>query len=59
MDKHVQSDEARRNLRALLDGVEHHGDVVTIHRYDKPVAVIVPVDWFEQAQQEIQSSREE
>jgi prevent-host-death family protein len=45
----VRSDEARRNLRHLLDQVarDYH---VTILRYDKPVAVLVPVDWYEDAE---------
>jgi prevent-host-death family protein len=45
----VRSDEARRNLRELLDQVarDYH---VTILRYDKPVAVMVPVDWYEDAE---------
>jgi antitoxin (DNA-binding transcriptional repressor) of toxin-antitoxin stability system len=45
----VRSDEARRNLRYLLDQVarDYH---VTILRYDKPVAVMVPVDWYEDAE---------
>jgi prevent-host-death family protein len=45
----VRSDEARRNLRELLDQVarDYH---ITILRYDKPVAVMVPVDWYEDAE---------
>jgi prevent-host-death family protein len=45
----VRSDEARRNLRNLLDEVTR-GYHVTILRYDKPVAVLVPVDWYEDAE---------
>ena len=44
----VRSDELRRNLRTLLDSVEHSGAHVTVLRYDKPAAVIVPVGWYEQ-----------
>ena len=40
-DKQVRSEEARRNLRDLLDEVEHHDVHVTILRYDKPAAVLV------------------
>jgi prevent-host-death family protein len=45
----VRSDEARRNFRELLDQVarDYH---VTILRYDKPVAVLVPVEWYEDAE---------
>jgi prevent-host-death family protein len=55
-DKQVRSDEARRNLRDLLDEVEHHDVHVTILRYDKPAGVIVSVEWYEQATQAIKDS---
>jgi antitoxin (DNA-binding transcriptional repressor) of toxin-antitoxin stability system len=42
-DKQVRSDEARRNLRDLLDEVAL-GARITILRYDKPAAMLVPVD---------------
>jgi prevent-host-death family protein len=42
-DRQVRSDEARRNLRDLLDEVAL-GSHITILRYDKPAAVLVPVD---------------
>lgn len=48
-DKQVRSDEARRNFRDLLDEVEHRGMHITIARYDKPAAVVVPVEWYEEA----------
>ena len=48
-DIQVRSDEARRTLRTLLDQAER-GYHVTILRYDKPVAVLVPVDWYEDAE---------
>ena len=44
----VQSDEARRRLRWLLSDVEH-GGVVEISRYQEPVAVMVPPDWYRRA----------
>lgn len=40
----VQSDDARRKLRELLNAVEHDGEHITILRYDTPAAVMVPVD---------------
>lgn len=48
-DKQVRSDEARRNWRDLIDDVarDYH---IMILRYDKPVAVLVPVDWYEDAE---------
>ena len=48
-DPQVHSDEARRNFKDLLNKVEHGGEHVTILRYDTPAAVIVPVEWYEQA----------
>jgi prevent-host-death family protein len=45
----VQSDDARRKLRDLLNRVEHDGEHITILRYQTPAAVIVPPDWYEQA----------
>ena len=48
-DETVPSDEVRRRFRELLDSVQHHGDHVTVLRYRKPAAVIVPIDWYEQA----------
>jgi prevent-host-death family protein len=54
MDEHmeVRSDEARRRLRNLLDAVED-GVHVTLLRYNKPAAVIVPVEWYEQAKVQV------
>jgi len=49
-DRQVRSDEARRNFRDLLDEVEHRGMHITIARYDKPAAVVVPVNWYEDAE---------
>lgn len=46
-DRCVGSDEARSNFRSLLDDVEQHDAHVTIQRHGKPVAVIVPVDWYD------------
>ena len=45
----MRSDQARTNLRALLNEVEHEGVHIFVLRYDKPSAVIVSVEWFEQA----------
>lgn len=47
MNKQVRSDEARRNLRDLLDEVAHHDAHITILRYDKPAAVLVSPEWLE------------
>ena len=48
----VRSDEARRRLRNLLDAVEDSVHV-TLLRYNKPAAVIVPVEWYEQAKVQV------
>lgn len=45
-DQEVRSEELRRNLRPLLNAVEHEGAHITIKRYDEPVAVIVPIEWY-------------
>jgi len=44
--KSVQSEEARRNFRAILNEVEHDGEHVEIQRYQVPAAVMVPPDWY-------------
>jgi prevent-host-death family protein len=44
----VQSDETRRRLRWLLSEVER-GGVVEISRYQEPVAVMVPPEWYARA----------
>jgi|HubBroStandDraft_6_1064221.scaffolds.fasta_scaffold00062_75 prevent-host-death family protein len=48
--KQVKTDEARRNLRELLNAVEHGGAHVTVLRYNRPSVVLVPVDWYTRAQ---------
>jgi prevent-host-death family protein len=48
-DKQVCSGAMRRDLRGLLDEVEHHDVHVTILRYEKPAAVLVSLEWYEQA----------
>jgi prevent-host-death family protein len=57
-DRQVHSDEVRRNLRPLLNAVEHDGEHVTILRYDTPAAVMVPVDWYKQARAAIKDAPE-
>jgi len=53
----VKSDEARRNLRYLLSEVED-GRHVTITRWNIPTAVMVSVDWYEQAQRALTNGKE-
>jgi prevent-host-death family protein len=45
----VQSDEARRNWRGLLNEVEHRGQHIILLRYNSPSAVLVPVGWYQRA----------
>ncbi len=46
-DKQIRSDEVRRNFAALIDEVRTEQAHITILRYDKAVAVIVPVEWYQ------------
>jgi PHD/YefM family antitoxin component YafN of YafNO toxin-antitoxin module len=48
-DRWVRSDEARAKLRDLLDEIAASGAQIYVLRYDKPAAVLVPVEWFERA----------
>lgn len=52
-DRWVRSDEARARFSALIDDVTHDGEHVYVLRYDKPVAVIVPVEWYEDAKRRV------
>ena len=45
----LNSSELREHSREILDAVEHKGQHVTVLRYGKPGAVVVPVEWYEQA----------
>ena len=47
--REVGSDGARRDWRALLTSVQYGRAHITITRYGGPAAVLVPVDWYEQA----------
>ena len=56
-DRWVRSQEARDHLRDLLDEIGRDGAHVYVLRYDKPAAVIVPVEWYEHVKEVI--SKEE
>jgi len=58
-DRWVRSDEARAKFRDLVDEVSHEDAHVYLLRYDKPVAVIVPVEWYEQARATLASPTED
>ena len=47
--RRVHSDEARRSLRELLNEIERDGAHITILRYQTPATVMVPVDWYRNA----------
>ena len=53
----VYTQELRRDLRPLLNSVEYDKAHVTITRYKKPTAVIVPADWYEKAKATLKESR--
>ena len=46
-DRWVRADEARAKLRDLLDEIAQ-GACIYVLRYDKPAAVLEPVEWYEQ-----------
>lgn len=49
--RELKSDEARRGFRDLLDEVERDpAAAIKILRYERPVAVVVSAEWYEQAQ---------
>ena len=52
------SEDARREWRRILNAVES-GEAVGITRYGKPLAVVVPADWFEQAKALIEATGKE
>ncbi|HXJ27000.1 MAG TPA: type II toxin-antitoxin system prevent-host-death family antitoxin, partial [Streptosporangiaceae bacterium] len=54
----VLVDDVRRRWSDLLDSVEHHDAHVTVMRYRKPAAVIVPIAWYEKAQRTIQNGEQ-
>jgi prevent-host-death family protein len=58
VNSYASSDEARRRWREMLDAVEHRGEHVIVQRYTRPVAAVVPVKWYEQAQQALANGEE-
>ena len=46
-DRWVRSAEAQAKFRDLLDEIAAEGAHVYVLRYDKPAAVLVPVEWYE------------
>jgi prevent-host-death family protein len=52
-DRAVTPDDVRRGFRELLNEVEHDDVHLTVIRYGKRAAVIVPVDWYEAAKRHL------
>lgn len=48
MEKKVAAFSARRNFGSLIEDVSVNGDKVIVERHGKPVAVVVPVELYEQ-----------
>lgn len=45
----MTAQESRTKFRELLNNAEVRGEPTAITRYGKPVAVLVPADWYAQA----------
>jgi prevent-host-death family protein len=43
--------ETRKQLAHLLDDAVFNGEHIEITRHGTPVAVLVPVDWYERAKE--------
>ena len=52
MRKEVSTTELHQKLGELLDGVYHNGDRLIIKRADTPLAVIVPIDAYQEMLQQ-------
>jgi PHD/YefM family antitoxin component YafN of YafNO toxin-antitoxin module len=48
--KQILSTEAARSFGALIDEIRITGEPAVIFRYRTPAVVIVPVEWFRNAQ---------
>ena len=53
IDRWVRSNEARDKFRDLLDEVARDDAHIYVLRYDKPAAVIVSPQWYEEAKAQI------
>jgi len=49
-DEEISANEARRNFGDILGAVEHGEAHVTVTKYGKPVAVVVPAEWHDGVQ---------
>ena len=48
MEKSITAFDARRHFGTLIEGVSAKGDKVIVERHGKPVAVVVPLQVYEQ-----------
>ena len=53
-DRWVRSNEARDSFRDLLDEIGRDGAHIYVLRYDKPAAVLVPVEWYEDVRRKLE-----
>ena len=56
-DRWVRADEARAKLRDLLDDIARDGAHIYVLRYDKPAAVLVPVEWYEDVKARVEGGQ--
>lgn len=57
-DRWARIGDARANFRDLVDEVTQGDAHVYLLRYDKPVAVMVPVDWYDTVKAKIAEGAE-
>ena len=55
MKRRLSAVEARKHLGEILEGVYYRGDEVVIERAGKPMAVVVPVLFYEREQRNRQA----
>lgn len=45
----MQSRQARTDLTHVITRAREHGEATILTHYNRPAAVVVPVEWFERA----------
>jgi prevent-host-death family protein len=50
MESKMDASKFRNDFRDQLDRVEHDGEHITLERWKRPVAVVVPAEWYRRAQ---------
>lgn len=56
MDKMVKVQEAREQFAELLNGTQWQSKHIAITRHGKTAAILVPPDWYEEAQAALRST---